>query len=107
MASVAHQAATEVPGVALVSRSGLLGRLSGLLPGSGAAGAASAEVASGSTAIELHLAVRWPCPVAQVAEETRRHVRSRIEDLTGHVVTRLDIVIDVLADESAGGGRAR
>ncbi|MDP9419982.1 MAG: Asp23/Gls24 family envelope stress response protein [Actinomycetota bacterium] len=107
MASLAHQAATEVPGVALVSRSGLLGRLTGLLPGSGtAAGVASAEVATGSTAIELRLAVRWPRPVAQVAEEARRHVRSRVEELTGYVVNRLDIVVDVLADEPSGGGRA-
>lgn len=104
VASVAHRAATEVAGVALVSRSSLLDRLGGLLPTAGAgAGVASAHVGGGSTtAIELRLAVEWPRSVAQVADEARRHVRSRVEDLTGYGVSRVDIVVDVLAEQPFG-----
>lgn len=93
--AIARRAASEVDGVEAVSRSGLRRLLAGLLPGGGGDGV-SAEVATGSTALELHLAVSWPQPVAQVTEEARRHVRARVQELTGYAVTELDIVVDAL-----------
>ena len=108
VASVARRAATEVPGVVPLPRSGLRQRLTGLLPGAGGgAGGASAEVADGSTSIELRLAVRWPQPVGTVSAEARRHVRSRVEELTGYAVHGIDIVVDALPELPATGDRAR
>lgn len=93
--AIARQAASEVDGVELVSGSGLRRLLSGFRPGGGSDGA-SAEVTTGSASLELHLAVCWPRPVAQVTEEARRHVRSRVSELTGYAVNELDIVVDAL-----------
>jgi uncharacterized alkaline shock family protein YloU len=107
VAAVARRAASEVPGVELVSRSGLRQRLSGLLPGATPGGGVSAEVTSGTTAIELHLAVRWPEPVAAVSDEARRHVRATVEQLTGYAVRGVEIVVDALPEPSAGHGRVR
>ena len=95
-------------GVVLVSRSGLRQRLTGLLPGSGGTGGgASADVSSGSTAIELRLAVRWPEPVGSVTSEARRHVQVKVEELTGYTVRGIDIVVDSLPAPSAPSGRVR
>lgn len=101
--AIARRAASEVDGVELVTRSGLRRFLAGLLPGGG--DGASADVATGSTALELHLAVCWPRPVAQVAEEARRHVRARVQELTGYAVTELDIVVDALPAPGRRGRR--
>lgn len=100
--AVARQAATEVDGVELVSRSGARRFLAGLLPGSGTDGA-SASVGAGVTAVELHRAVTWPRPVAEVAAAARSHVQARVGELTGYIVTEVDIVVDALPPT----GRAR
>lgn len=93
--AIARQAATEIEGVELVSRSGL-GRLwSDLWPVGGPTDA-SAEVGVGVTAVELHLSVSWPRPVAEVAAAARRHVQARVSELTGYRVTEVDIVVDAL-----------
>jgi uncharacterized alkaline shock family protein YloU len=104
LAAVAGKAASEVDGVEVVSRSGLRRFLSGLLPGSGGA-PASASVATASTALELRLSVTWPQPVAEVAQQARRHVRARVEELTGYVVSGVDVVVDSLPAVDARPGR--
>lgn len=96
VASIARRAAGEVEGVELVSRSGLAGFLAGLLPGGGHSGGASAEVGRRSTSLTLHLSVGWPNPVGRVAESARRHVQTRVSELTGYSVTEVDIVVDAL-----------
>ncbi|CAN5791571.1 hypothetical protein BH24ACT2_BH24ACT2_04750 [soil metagenome] len=96
VASIARRAAGEVEGVELVSRSGLGRFLAGLLPGGGHGAGASAEVGRASTSLTLHLSLRWPSPVGQVAESARRHVQSRVSELTGYSVTEVDIVVDAL-----------
>lgn len=96
VASIARQAAGEVEGVELVSRSGLGSFLAGLLPGGGGSEGASAEVGQGSTSLALHLSVGWPSPVGQVADSARRHVQARVSELTGYTVTEVDIVVDSL-----------
>ncbi len=100
---MARRAASEVPGVVLVSQSGLRRRLGELLPGSSGGAGASAEVASGTASIELRLAVRWPEPVGAVGDDARRHVRATVEELTGYAVRGIDIVVDGLPAPATTG----
>jgi uncharacterized alkaline shock family protein YloU len=102
--AIARQAASEVSGVELVAEPGLRRLLAELLPGGAGAQGASATLASGTAALEIHLAVGWPHPVVTVAEQVRGHVRSRVEDLTGFRVSDVDIVVDTLP--LPGRGRA-
>lgn len=104
MASIARAAAEEVDGVELVSRSGLNRFLAGLLPGSGRDGA-SAEMGRRSTSVVLHLSLRWPRPVGAVADGARRHVQTRVSELTGYTVTEVDIVVDSLPADAVLGSR--
>lgn len=95
VAKIARQAAREVDGVELAGASGLRGLLGRVLPGPTAPGV-SADLASRRTALDLHLSVAWPRPVATVTDEVRRHVRSRVQELTGYDVSDVDITIDAL-----------
>ncbi len=94
VAKVAGAAAAEVDGVELAPSSGLAGLMSKLRPSD--VSGASADVASRRTAVDLHLRVAWPRPIGQVTSEVRRHVRSRVQHLTGYEVTEVDIVVDAL-----------
>jgi uncharacterized alkaline shock family protein YloU len=95
VAKVARQAAQEVDGVELAGASGLRGLLGRVLPGPTAPGV-GADLASRRTALDLHVCVAWPRPVATVTEEVRRHVRGRVQYLTGYDVTDVDITVDAL-----------
>ncbi|MGI9119747.1 MAG: Asp23/Gls24 family envelope stress response protein [Acidimicrobiales bacterium] len=95
LVAIARQAASEIDGVELVAEPGLRRLMAELLPGGGGHGA-TATVASGTAAMGLHLAICWPRPVAQLTGEVRRHVRDKVQDLTGCRVTEIDIVVDVL-----------
>lgn len=105
VAAIARKAAGEVDGVELVTSSGLGRVLTSLLGGGSDQGGAAAKVGRGSTAVALHLSLRWPEPVAQVTEAARCHVRDRVSDLTGYTVTAVDIVVDALP--APGAGRRR
>lgn len=105
VAAIARQAAGEVEGVELVSRSGFGRFLAGLLPGGDQGDGASAEVGQGSTALALHLSLCWPSPIGQVADAVRRHVQARVGELTGYTVTEVDVVVDSLP--APGAGRRR
>lgn len=94
VATVAQRAAREVDGVEVVSTGGLRGLIDTMRPGR--APGASADVASRQTAVELTLAVGWPRPVRQVTDEVRRHVKARVQELTGYAVTDVDIVVQSL-----------
>ena len=104
MESIVRAAAGEVEGVELVSRSGLSRFLWGLVPGSGRNGA-SAEMGRRSTSVTLHLSLRWPNPVGSVTDAARRHVQTRVSELTGYTVSEVDIVVDSLPAQ--GADRAR
>ena len=95
VAKIARYAAGEVDGVELAGESGLRGFLGRLLPGPTAPGV-GADLASRRTALDLHVCVAWPRPVATVTEEVRRHVRARVQELTGYEVTDVDITVDAL-----------
>jgi uncharacterized alkaline shock family protein YloU len=94
VAAIAQRAAREVDGVELVSTGGLRGLLETLRPDR--TPGARAEVAPRQTAVELTLAVCWPHPIRQVTEEVRRHVKARVQQLTGYDVTDVDILVDAL-----------
>jgi uncharacterized alkaline shock family protein YloU len=94
VAVIARRAAGEVDGVEVVSAGGLSGLLETLRPDRTTG--ARADVASRQTAVELTLAVCWPRPVRQVADEVRRHVKARVRELTGYEVADVDIVVDAL-----------
>ncbi len=94
LAAVAQQAAREVEGVEVVSTGGLRGLIDTLRPDRETG--ARADVASRQTAVEVTLAVSWPRPVRQVTDEVRRHVKTRVQELTEYEVTEVDIVVDVL-----------
>lgn len=94
VATVARRAAGEVDGVEVVSTGGLRGLIDTLRPDRPTG--ARAEVASRQTAVELTLAVSWPRPVRQVTDEVRRHVKARVQQLTGYEVTDVDIAVDEL-----------
>ena len=95
VAKIARQAAKEVDGVELAGASGLRGLLGRILPGPTARGV-GADLASRRTALDLHVSVAWPRPVATVTEEVRRHVRARVQELSGYDVTDVDITVDAL-----------
>lgn len=95
MVAIARKAASEVDGVELVAEPGLRRLMAELLPGGGGHGT-TATVAPGTAAMGLHLAVCWPRPVAQLTGEVRRHVRDKVQDLTGCRVTEIDIVVEIL-----------
>jgi uncharacterized alkaline shock family protein YloU len=94
VATVAQRAAREVDGVEVVSTGGLRGLIENLRPDRPTG--ARADVASRQTAVELTLAVGWPRPVRQVTDDVRRHVKARVQELTGYEVTDVDIVVDAL-----------
>jgi uncharacterized alkaline shock family protein YloU len=99
VATVARCAAAEVDGVEVVEGSGLrsiLGR-----------GGVSADVAGRETAIDLRLAVCWPRPVPTIVEDVRRHVRARVQELTGYEVTDVDVVVGDLPSPSRPTRRVR
>ena len=94
VATIAQRAAREVDGVEVVSTGGLRGVIESLRPDRSTG--ARADVASRQTAVDLTLAVSWPRPVRQVTEEVRRHVKARVQELTGYEVTDVDISVDAL-----------
>jgi uncharacterized alkaline shock family protein YloU len=95
VAKIARQAAREVDGVELAGASGLRGLLGRVLPGATAPGV-GADLASRRTALDLHVCVAWPRPLGTVTEEVRRHVRDKVQHLTGYDVTDVDITVDAL-----------
>jgi uncharacterized alkaline shock family protein YloU len=53
----------------------------------------TAVIAGGAAALTVQLSVAYPASVAQTAREARRQLVQRIQDLTGHTVSRVDITI--------------
>jgi uncharacterized alkaline shock family protein YloU len=106
IAAIARRAASEVDGVETVGPTGLSGALAALR--SSSSGGASAHVASRRAVIDLDIAVQWPRSVASVTAAVRDHVRSRVQSLTGHTVTDVDIVVvDLPAPRAAPRPRVR
>lgn len=103
VAAVARKAASEVDGVEAVEATGLQGVLSSLR--SSSASGVKADVAARRAAIDLSIAVCWPKPVHEVTAAARDHVRDRVQELTGHAVTDVDISVVDLPAPSVGKRR--
>ncbi len=106
VAKIARQAAREVDGVEIAGASGLRGFLGRVLPGPTAPGV-GADLASRRTALDLHVCVAWPRPVGTVTAEVRRHVRGRVQELTGYEVSDVDITVDALPAPSRRRARVQ
>jgi uncharacterized alkaline shock family protein YloU len=98
---IAARAASEVDGVAGLLRPALRG----LLPWTHSAtpsGPASADatIDDGSVTVHLTVNVRYPRPVGAVAAQVRDRVTSRLGELCGLHVERVDIFVPELVAET-------
>lgn len=59
-----------------------------------------AEVTADTAALRVRLPVRYPLPVAQVAESCRAHLIQRVGELAGLMVTGVDIAISAMVVET-------
>ena len=59
----------------------------------------SVDVDGSRAFLTLEISVRWPAPVAEVTDQIRSHLRSRIPELTGLAVEEVHIVVaDLVTD---------
>ena len=91
---IAAQAVTEVDLATGAPRTLLGKRLTKADPDARAR--AQAHVDGDLVTLTVTLAVQWPAPVRQVAEQARRHLTQQIHDLTGLTVAEVDIDVPTL-----------
>jgi uncharacterized alkaline shock family protein YloU len=60
----------------------------------------SATIDRDRVRLELDVAVRWPCPLEDVAVEVRDHVAAETARLTGLNVRSADITLHAVTDDS-------
>ena len=93
---IAEQSALQVRHV--VSRSAGLNRLVGRsLP------RVSASIDRDRVRLDLDVAVRWPCPLEEVAVEVRDHVAAETARLTGLNVRSADVTLHAVTDDPTPG----
>ncbi len=68
---------------------------------------ADAHVDGHLVTVTVTLAVQWPAPVRQVADEVRRHLSTRIEQLTGLQVAQVDVDVTALVTGRRPAPRVR
>ena len=61
---------------------------------------AEAHVDGNLVTLSVTLAVQWPAPVREVAEQARRHLSERVRELTGLTVAEVDIDVPALVTAS-------
>ena len=91
---VAARAVTEVDLATGAPRTVLGLRMSA--PDPDAPARADARVDGQVVSVRVTLAVRWPAPVRQVAQQVRSHLTSRINALTGLQVAEVDVDVPTL-----------
>ncbi|MFI6483497.1 hypothetical protein ACIBH1_36595 [Nonomuraea sp. NPDC050663] len=94
VSKLARVVAGEVAGVSLENQAG------GLPWGGSSGGTVSGEFAT----IRLTVAIAYPAPIRTTAERLRQHVASRITELTGLGVSRVDLKVASLTVTSQGSG---
>jgi uncharacterized alkaline shock family protein YloU len=65
------------------------------------------EVDGSKAFVDLEISVRWPAPVNEVTQQVRRHVRDRVQELTGLQVDEVHIVVSDLATDITPPPRVR
>lgn len=68
---------------------------------------ADAHVDGGLVTVAVTLAVQWPAPVRQVADEVRRHLTARIHEMTGLEVAQVDVDVTALVTGRRPAARVR
>jgi uncharacterized alkaline shock family protein YloU len=58
-------------------------------------------VAGGTAALAVQLSVAYPASVARTARAARQRLVERIEELTGHAVTRVDVTVTAVHTATA------
>jgi uncharacterized alkaline shock family protein YloU len=56
----------------------------------------AATVSGDTAALAVRLSVAYPAPVARTTGNAREHVTRRVEELTGIIVSRVDITVTTL-----------
>ena len=89
----------QMGGGATAAVTGFLGSVSGAVTGSSSGGGSptsgvSVEVGEQEAAIDLTMAIEYGTPIPQTAEEVRRNVVNRVENLTGLRVTEVNITVN-------------
>ncbi|GAB3561861.1 hypothetical protein GCM10027445_01360 [Amycolatopsis endophytica] len=95
---IAAEAVTEVDGVG-----GAAGRVLGIATGGedfDRSAKVTATVAHHRVTLTVRLSVVYPNPVAATTESARRHLRRRVEELTGMPVTSVDITVTALHSDT-------
>jgi uncharacterized alkaline shock family protein YloU len=102
---MAARAAVEIPDAGAAA-SRFLGRS---MAGASALGArqtnltdlpkTSADVDGSRVILDLSISVRWPASVPEVSDAVREHVRSRVGELTGLIVTEVSISVTALVTQ--------
>ena len=102
---IAARAAVEIPDAGAAA-SRFLGRS---MAGASALGArqtsltdlpkTSADVDGSRVILDLSISVRWPASVPGVSDAVREHVRSRVGELTGLIVTEVTISVTALVTQ--------
>jgi uncharacterized alkaline shock family protein YloU len=67
----------------------------------------SATVDGTTAALHVRLSIAYPASVAHTTREVRSHLVRRLPELTGLVVTRVDITVTALYVSQPGAGRVR
>jgi uncharacterized alkaline shock family protein YloU len=95
VAKVAAYAASELPDVG------------GAWHGLGRRPKVTAHVDGTQAYLELVVSVRWPAPVPRVTSALRRHVRDKVQQLTGLQVGAVNIQVADLTADTAPVARVR
>lgn len=97
--------------VASESDSGRTGGVSGGFLGFGtqtdlaAVPATTVELVGQTATVRLDLTVAYPTPIRAATDQVRRRVMSRVQELTGVEVTRVDITVTALTSADAAPAR--
>lgn len=102
---IAAQAITEVDLAGGAPRTLLGTRLTKADPDGPAR--ADAHIDGGLVTLSVTLAVQWPAPVRQVAEQARQHLTRRVHELTGLTVAEVDVDVPSLLTGSRPAPRVR
>ncbi|MCG5214448.1 Asp23/Gls24 family envelope stress response protein [Streptosporangium soli] len=86
VSKIATRAAQEVGGVVEVRRRGPVPR----------GRAADATVHGGLASLRLDVSVAYPVPIRSVADQLRRHVATRVHQMTGLAIGHVDIDVAAL-----------